>query len=211
MLFVHRLETLRIVKATATVISKHMPSIMWNSSLTNRSLAGPGGIEKRITKGILTMMTKTKATIKNSKMLPRDSEDRSLSRLGAQRMIKLTLKGWLHIWQRGMQSTSASQTAFKRHRRWHRSQSCFLVQMHASTNDVSPDDSASRLHMTQMSFARGIREISPVSGYGQMQEDSNCQTKTHAKQLNKRGHTVHSKTKGAGKTGTIDHRSCCRE
>ena len=84
-----------------------------------------------------------------------------------------------------MQSTSASQTAFKRHRRWHRSQSCFLVQMHASTNDVSPDDSASRLHMTQMSIARGIREISPVSGYGQMQEDSNCQTKTHAGQLNK--------------------------
>jgi hypothetical protein len=41
--------------------------------------------------------------------------------------------------------------------------------------------------MTQMSFARGIREISPVSGYGQMQEDSNCQTKTHTEQLNK-GH-----------------------
>jgi hypothetical protein len=86
-----------------------------------------------------------------------DSEDRSLSRVGAQRMIKLILKGWLQNWQRGRQSTSAADTAFKRHLRWQRSQSCFLEQMHASTNDASPDDSASKSQMRHTSFARGMR------------------------------------------------------
>jgi hypothetical protein len=132
--------------------------MMWNSSRSNLSRAGPGGIENLIMKGMLSMMPKTKTTIKNSNMLPMDWKDRSLSREGAQRMIKLILNGWSQNWQRGMISTSASDTAFKRQRRWHRSQSCFLVQMHASMNDASPEDSASWLHMRQMSFARGMNK-----------------------------------------------------
>ena len=113
-------------------------------------------------KGMHIMIMNTIATMKNSNILPRDSGDKSLSRLGAQRMIKLTLNGCSQNWQRGTQSTSASEMAFKRHRRWQRSQSCFLVQMQASMKEKSPDDSASRLHKRQMSFALGIDECSAV-------------------------------------------------
>jgi hypothetical protein len=72
MLFVHLFETLRMVNATAMVMKKHIPNMMWNSSRSNLSRVGPGGIENLIMKGMLTIIAKTKTTIKNSNMLPMD-------------------------------------------------------------------------------------------------------------------------------------------